>query len=50
MLTVLCLSSQWIDQDCVFAIREAAISNLRKLIEIFGPEWARRVVQQVSRT
>jgi len=34
-------------QDCVFAIREAAISNLRKLIEIFGPEWARRVVQQV---
>lgn len=34
-------------QDCVYAIREAAIANLRKLCEVFGNEWARHVVPQV---
>lgn len=26
--------------DSVFSIREAAITNLRKLVEIFGSDWA----------
>merc|ERR1719198_2044886 len=35
-------------QDCVFAIREAAIVNLRELIEVFGVAWAtQQVIPQV---
>ena len=34
-------------KDCVFAIREAAITNLRKLIEVLGAEWAEAVIPQV---
>ena len=36
-------------QDCVFAIREAAIANLCRLIEVFGMEWAQQqLVPQVQ--
>ena len=34
-------------RDCVFAIREAAIDNLRKLIEVFGIEWAQHIIPQI---
>ena len=35
-------------KDCVFAIREAAIANLRKLIDVFGVEWAKQhIIPQV---
>ena len=35
-------------QDCVFAIREAAIANICRLIEVFGMEWAQhQLVPQV---
>lgn len=34
--------------DCVFSIRGAAITNLKKLTEIFGVDWAKRhIVPQV---
>jgi serine/threonine-protein phosphatase 2A regulatory subunit A len=35
----MCLS--WL-QDCVFTIREAAIANIKKLIQMFGIEWAQQ--------
>jgi hypothetical protein len=28
-------------QDCVYTIRQSAILNLQKLVEVFGLEWAR---------
>ena len=37
----LCLS--WLG-DTVFAIREAATNNLRKLVEVFGSDWAKKMV------
>lgn len=38
---------QWLG-DCVFSIREAGITNLKKLTEIFGVEWAKRhIVPQI---
>lgn len=41
----LCIS--WLG-DCVFSIREAAITNLKKLTEIFGVEWAKaHIVPQI---
>lgn len=41
----LCIS--WLG-DCVYSIREAAITNLKKLTEIFGVDWAKRhIVPQV---
>ena len=30
--------------DSVFSIREAAITNLKKLIGVFGHEWAKQVI------
>jgi serine/threonine-protein phosphatase 2A regulatory subunit A len=30
--------------DHVYAIREAATMNLKKLVEQFGPEWAKNTV------
>jgi serine/threonine-protein phosphatase 2A regulatory subunit A len=30
--------------DCVYAIREAATVNLRKLTEVFGVEWAKQTI------
>lgn len=41
----LCIS--WLG-DCVYSIREAAIRNLKALIEVFGLEWAKdHIVPQV---
>lgn len=40
-LSDLCLSWLW---DTVFSIREAAVNNLKKLTEIFGPEWCRNEI------
>lgn len=41
----LCIS--WLG-DCVFSIREAAITNLKKLTEIFGVDWAKiHIVPQI---
>lgn len=41
----LCIS--WLG-DCVFSIREAAITNLKRLTEIFGVDWAKtHIVPQV---
>lgn len=37
----LCLS--WLG-DAVFSIRDAATTNLRKLVEIFGHDWAKNTV------
>ena len=37
----LCMS--WL-RDLVFSIREAATINLKKLAEVFGPEWAKNVI------
>lgn len=37
----LCLS--WLG-DAVFSIRDAATTNLQKLVEIFGNEWAKNTV------
>jgi serine/threonine-protein phosphatase 2A regulatory subunit A len=37
----LCMS--WLG-DIVFSIREAATINLKKLIEVFGVEWARGAI------
>ena len=36
-LGAMCIN--WL-HDCVYAIREAAIANLCKLVEVFGIEWA----------
>jgi len=33
------LSMSWLN-DCVYSIREAATNNLKKLVEVFGQEWA----------
>jgi len=44
-LSAMCIG--WL-RDCVYAIREAAITNLRKLIDVFGVEWGlQHVVPQV---
>lgn len=40
-LNSLCM--QWL-VDHVFAIREAAVTNLRKLVEKFGTDWAQQTV------
>ncbi|CAB4254112.1 similar to Saccharomyces cerevisiae YAL016W TPD3 Regulatory subunit A of the heterotrimeric protein phosphatase 2A (PP2A) [Maudiozyma barnettii] len=40
-LSDLCLSWLW---DTVFSIREAAVKNLKKLTEIFGPDWCRNEI------
>lgn len=41
----LCIS--WL-KDCVYSIREAAITNLKSLTEVFGLEWAKEhIVPQV---
>lgn len=41
----LCIS--WL-RDCVYSIREAAITNLKSLTEVFGLEWAKdHIVPQV---
>jgi serine/threonine-protein phosphatase 2A regulatory subunit A len=40
-LSELCL--KWLD-DPVFAVREAAADNLKKLCETFGPAWADRIL------
>ena len=40
-LSDLCL--KWLD-DPVFAVREAAAENMKKLCELFGPAWADRVL------
>jgi len=40
-LTSLCV--RWLS-DSVHAIRQAAVGNLRKLTEVFGPAWAQRVL------
>jgi serine/threonine-protein phosphatase 2A regulatory subunit A len=37
-LSNLCMS--WLG-DIVYSIREAATNNLRKLIDVFGTEWAK---------
>ena len=31
-------------QDCVYAVREAAITNLRQLTDVFGVEWAQQAL------
>lgn len=36
----LSLCMKWL-KDPVFSIRDAATTNLRQLVEIFGPEWAK---------
>jgi len=33
------LSMSWLN-DCVYSIREAGTNNLKKLVEVFGQEWA----------
>lgn len=38
-LSGLCMT--WLG-DSVFSIREAATSNLEKLVKVFGPEWAKK--------
>ena len=40
-LSNLCMS--WLG-DIVFSIREAATVNLKKLIDVFGVEWARQAI------
>jgi serine/threonine-protein phosphatase 2A regulatory subunit A len=40
-LNALCMT--WL-VDHVFAIREAATQNLKKLVQKFGPEWAENTV------
>ncbi|KAJ3131992.1 hypothetical protein HK100_005820 [Physocladia obscura] len=40
-LGALCMS--WLG-DCVFSIREAATTNLRKLTEVFGYDWAKQTI------
>lgn len=30
--------------DSVFSIREAATNNLRKLVEVFGADWAKQTI------
>ena len=40
-LSNLCMG--WLG-DTVFSIREAAVSNLRKLTEVFGVEWAKKSI------
>lgn len=37
------LSMNWL-ADHVYAIREAATLNLKKLVEKFGPEWAQTTI------
>lgn len=37
----LCMS--WLG-DCVFSIRDAATTNLRKLTEVFGVDWAKATI------
>ena len=40
-LTTHCIA--WLT-DPVYSVREAAVANLRKLMEIFGVAWAERVI------